>query len=64
MKTMELTPTTAAFNEVANKASKVRNFKQATGNFFKAACAVILEISLAYPEYLERQERDLGNLWG
>ena len=63
MKTMELTQMTVAQYNATSMTTKVNNFKKATKKFFKATYRFIKEASEVYPQYLERQERDIINNW-
>ncbi len=63
MKAMELTQMTFAQYNVTSMSTKVNNFKTAIKKFIKATYRFIKEASEAYPQYLERQERDIINNW-
>ena len=62
MKTIYCTPMTVAQYEASSMATKEHSFKKATKNFFKAAFRMLNEISLVYPQFLERQDRDLSRV--
>ena len=60
---MELTQMTVAQYNATSMTTKVNNFKKATKKFLKATYRFFKEASEAYPQYLERQERDLISNW-
>ena len=57
MKTIELTPTTAANFDSTAMTTRVSNFKKAAKKFIKATCRFFVVISPAYPQYVESMQR-------